>query len=209
MRKSVSFLMVFLLITSLLAPTNAHAQSTYIVKSGDTLWKISKRYKIGLTEIISANPQFDNPDLIYPGDHVNVPTANPSIQKSKDVGQQVMDLTNAERAKNGLSPLTWNWEVARVARYKSADMRNKNYFSHQSPTYGSPFSMLENFGVSYRSAGENIAAGQATPEEVVQAWMNSEGHRKNILSSGYTQIGVGYVPGGSYGHYWTQMFISK
>lgn len=209
MRKLVSFLMVFLLITSLLAPTYAHAQSTYTVKSGDTLWKISKRYKIGLAEIISANPQFDNPDLIYPGDRVNVPTANPSIRKSKDVGQQVMDLTNAERAKNGLSPLTWNWEVARVARYKSADMRNKNYFSHQSPTYGSPFSMLENFGVSYRSAGENIAAGQATPEEVVQAWMNSEGHRKNILNSGYTQIGVGYVSGGSYGHYWTQMFISK
>lgn len=190
-------------------PDVALGQTTYTVKSGDTLWKISKRYRIGLTEIISANPQFENPDLIYPGDQVNVPTANPSIEKSKDVGQQVMDLTNAERAKKGLSPLTWNWEVARVARYKSSDMRNKNYFSHQSPTYGSPFSMLESFGVSYRSAGENIAAGQTNPEEVVKAWMNSEGHRKNIMNPAYTEIGVGYVSGGSYGHYWTQMFISK
>ncbi|MFP3338704.1 CAP domain-containing protein, partial [Micrococcus sp. SIMBA_131] len=67
----------------------------------------------------------------------------------------------------------------------------------------------ESFSVSYRSAGENIAAGQATPEEVVKAWMNSEGHRKNILNPGYTEIGVGYISGGSYGHYWTQMFISK
>lgn len=198
-----------LLVTMIVLPDVALGQTTYTVKSGDTLWKISKRYRIGLTEIISANPQFENPDLIYPGNQVNVPNANPSIEKSKDVGQQVMDLTNEERAKNGLSPLKWNWQVARVSRYKSSDMRNKNYFSHQSPTYGSPFSMLKNFGVSYRSAGENIAAGQATPEEVVKAWMNSEGHRKNILNPGYTEIGVGYVSGGSYGHYWTQMFISK
>ncbi|WP_226658396.1 SafA/ExsA family spore coat assembly protein [Pseudalkalibacillus hwajinpoensis] len=209
MKKAIPFLLVFLLVTVLFLPDVAHGQTTYTVKSGDTLWKISKRYRIGLTEIIRANQQFENPDLIYPGDQVNVPTANPSIEKSKDVGHQVMELTNKERAKNGLSPLTWNWQVARVARYKSSDMRDKNYFSHQSPTYGSPFSMLENFGVSYRSAGENIAAGQATPEEVVKAWMNSEGHRKNILNPGYTQIGVGYVTGGSYGYYWTQMFISK
>jgi uncharacterized YkwD family protein/spore coat assembly protein SafA len=202
-------LLACLLVTMIALPDVALGQTTYTVKPGDTLWKISKRYRIGLTEIISANPHFENPDLIYPGDRVNVPTANPSIEKSKDVGQQVMDLTNEERAKNGLSPLTWNWQVARVARYKSSDMRNKNYFSHQSPTYGSPFSMLESFGVSYRSAGENIAAGQATPEEVVKAWMNSEGHRKNILNPGYTEIGVGYTSGGSYGHYWTQMFISK
>jgi uncharacterized YkwD family protein/spore coat assembly protein SafA len=202
-------LLACLLVTMIALPDVALGQTTYTVKTGDTLWKISKRYRIGLTEIISANPHFENPDLIYPGDQVNIPTANPSIEKSKDVGQQVMDLTNEERAKNGLSPLTWNWQVARVARYKSSDMRNKNYFSHQSPTYGSPFSMLESFGVSYRSAGENIAAGQATPEEVVKAWMNSEGHRKNILNPGYTEIGVGYISGGSYGHYWTQMFISK
>jgi len=89
------------------------------------------------------------------------------------------------------------------------DMRDKNYFSHQSPTYGSPFSMMKNFGISYRTAGENIAAGQQTPQEVVTAWMNSPGHRANILNKSFTHIGVGYAKGGSYGHYWTQMFIGK
>ena len=88
------------------------------------------------------------------------------------------------------------------------DMRDKKYFSHTSPTYGSPFDMMKNFGISYRSAAENIAAGQTTPQAVVQAWMNSSGHRANILSTN-TCIGVGYAKGGSYGYYWVQMFISK
>jgi len=96
-----------------------------------------------------------------------------------------------------------------MARDKSADMRDHHYFSHQSPTYGSPFDMMKKYGISYTTAGENIAAGQTTPEEVVQAWMNSEGHRANILNPNYTAIGVGYVKGGSYGSYWTQDFIGK
>lgn len=209
MKRYLFMFLVLFLAAGIFTPDTAFGQTTYTVKSGDTLWKISVRYKIGLSEIINANPQFENPDLIYPGDRVNVPTGNRSINKSKDIGQQVMDLTNQERAKYGVPPLEWDWQVARVARYKSKDMRDKNYFSHTSPTYGSPFQMMKDFGVSYRSAGENIAAGQTTPEEVVRAWMNSEGHRKNILNEGYTRIGVGYVSGGSYGHYWTQMFISK
>ena len=83
-------------------------------------------------------------------------------------------------------------------------MADNRYFSHTSPTYGSPFQMIKNFGISYRTAGENIAAGQRTPKAVVDAWMNSSGHRANILNASYTQIGVGYVASG---HYWTQMFI--
>ncbi len=121
--------------------------------------------------------------------------------------QKVVELTNAERAKAGLAPLKVSEELSKVARAKSADMRDNNYFSHQSPTYGSPFDMMKQFGISYTAAGENIAAGQRTPEEVVNSWMNSAGHRKNIMSSDFTHIGVGYVSGGSYGHYWTQQFI--
>ena len=83
-------------------------------------------------------------------------------------------------------------------------MHDKGYFSHTSPTYGSPFDMIKNFGISYRTAGENIARGQRTPLEVMDAWMNSAGHRANILNASFTQIGVGYV---SDGNYWTQMFI--
>ncbi|WP_308314772.1 SafA/ExsA family spore coat assembly protein [Bacillus sp. V3-13] len=184
---------------------DAEAATVHTVQSGDTMWKISVRYQTGISEIINANRQITDPNKIYPGQKINIPTAAAAVS----VEAQVVKLVNQERAKYGLQPLKSNWEVARVARYKSQDMADKNYFSHNSPTYGTPFQMMKSFGITYRTAGENIAAGQRTAEEVVKAWMNSEGHRKNILSSGYTEIGVGYVKGGSYGHYWTQMFIGR
>ena len=120
--------------------------------------------------------------------------------------QRVVELTNAERAKQGLPALKIDTELSKVARIKSEDMQKNNYFDHNSPTYGSPFDMMKKFGISYTSAGENIAQGQRTPEEVVQAWMNSAGHRTNILNNGFTHIGVGYVESGNY---WTQQFITK
>ena len=91
-----------------------------------------------------------------------------------------------------------------MARYKSQDMLNNRYFSHNSPTYGTPFQMMKAFGLSFRTAGENIARGHATPQAVVNGGMNSSGHRANILNASYTQIGVGYA---AQGNYWTQMFI--
>ena len=121
-----------------------------------------------------------------------------------DFEKRVVDLVNEERSKNGLSKLTVNLSLSKIAREKSKDMYTNNYFSHTSPTYGSPFEMMKQFGISYRTAGENIEKGQRTPDSVVNAWMNSEGHRKNILNSSFTQIGVGYYNG-----YWTQMFIGK
>lgn len=182
------------------------AAGTYTVKYGDTMWKIAVKNQVGISELIEANPQLKNPDVIYPGQSISIPGED---QTAQSYTYEVVKLVNAERAKAGLQPLKENWELSRVARYKSQDMIDKNYFSHTSPTYGSPFQMMKDFGISYQAAGENIAAGQRTPSEVVQAWMNSEGHRKNILSPSYTEIGVGYVKGGSYGHYWTQMFIKK
>ncbi|WP_353618685.1 CAP domain-containing protein [Bacillus sp. ISL-37] len=119
---------------------------------------------------------------------------------------RVIDLTNEQRRKNGLPNLQPDTALSNVAQEKSNDMQAKNYFSHTSPTYGSPFDMMRDFGVSYNTAGENIAMGQRSAEEVVNAWMNSEGHRKNILSPNYTHIGVGHT---SQGNYWTQMFIGK
>ena len=83
-------------------------------------------------------------------------------------------------------------------------MKDKGYFAHNSPTYGTPFQMIRDFGLSFRTAGENIARGYATPQAVVNGWMNSSGHRANILNSSYNQIGVGYV---AQGNYWTQMFV--
>ena len=117
----------------------------------------------------------------------------------------VAELVNAERAKYGLAPLTLSSELSSGARAKSKDMSDNNYFSHTSPTYGSAFDMMKQFGITYKTAGENIAHGYSTPEAVVTAWMNSEGHRANILDAGYTTLGVGYVADGNY---WTQWFIS-
>ena len=119
--------------------------------------------------------------------------------------QQVVTLVNEQRAANGLAPLTLNAALSNVARAKSQDMHDNNYFSHTSPTYGSPFDMMQAFGISYKTAGENIAMGYGTPEAVVTGWMNSPGHRANILNANYTQIGVGFVADGNY---WTQEFIS-
>lgn len=121
--------------------------------------------------------------------------------------QQVVDLVNKERAKYNLSPLKSNTDLAKVATIKSQDMINKNYFDHNSPTYGTPFEMMKKFGIKYNTAGENIAMGQRTPAEVVNAWMNSEGHRKNILNSKFTQIGIGVAKNSKGQLYWTQMFI--
>lgn len=127
-------------------------------------------------------------------------------QGISEIERRVIELTNAERRRQGLPDFQADSELSNVARAKSNDMRANNYFSHTSPTYGSPFDMMRDFGLSYSAAGENIAQGQRSPEEVVQAWMNSEGHRANILSGNFTHIGVGYDANG---HYWTQMFISK
>jgi uncharacterized YkwD family protein len=98
-----------------------------------------------------------------------------------------------------------NEKVREIAREKSRDMSVNRYFSHTSPTYGSPFDMMKQFGVSYSRAAENIAYGYSTPEAVMNGWMNSPGHRANILNGALTQIGVGYY---APGHYWTQMFIT-
>lgn len=120
--------------------------------------------------------------------------------------QQVVDLTNAERAKNGLPALKADPTLSKMAHEKARDMSVNNYFSHTSPTYGSPFDMMKQFGITYNYAGENIAMGQQTPQEVVNAWMNSAGHRANILNANYNYIGVGYV---AQGNYWVQDFIGK
>ncbi len=134
------------------------------------------------------------------------PTQQAAPQNASQAVQKVIDLTNAQRRKNGLPNLTGDSKLNGVAQKKSSDMAKNNYFSHTSPTYGSPFDMMRDMGVTYRTAGENIAQGQTTPEQVVQSWMNSEGHRKNILSRDFTHIGVGYDQNG---HHWTQMFIGK
>lgn len=200
-RRIIAIAAALLIVISLFGMTAGAATTKYTVVKGDSLWKISVRYKVGLDEVIAANPQIPNPNLIYPNQVITVPLPDSSITSFE---KQVIDLVNNIRAQYGLRKLSENWELSRCARYKSQDMLNKGYFSHTSPTYGSPFDMMAAFGIKYRTAGENIAKGYTTAQAVVNGWMNSPGHRANILNASFTQIGVGYV---SSGNIWTQMFI--
>lgn len=202
MKKTIISSVLALCIT-MLSSSGVSAMTTYRVQPGDSMWKIAVKYQVGLDEIKKSNSHIQNPELIYPGQVLNVPIVDSSVSNYE---KEVIRLVNELRAKNGLKALKEDWELSRVARIKSQDMKDHNYFSHTSPVYGSPFEMMQKFGISYRGAAENIAKGQQSPQAVVNAWMNSSGHRKNILNSSYTHIGVGYVANGKY---WTQMFISK
>ena len=202
-KNKAAMLLAGILICMLLLPTVASAATTHTVVKGDSMWRIAVRYEVGLDELKRANPHIENPALIYPGQTLTIPK---TAQTVLDYEAEVVRLVNEERTARGLKPLTQNWELSRVARYKSQDMKDNGYFSHTSPVYGSPFQMIKSFGLTYRTAGENIAKGQATPQAVVSAWMNSAGHRANILNASFTEIGVGYVASG---RYWTQMFIGK
>ncbi|ANF97383.1 CAP domain-containing protein [Paenibacillus bovis] len=117
---------------------------------------------------------------------------------------QVVDLVNQERSKAGLKALAVDTNLQTMGQDKAMDMYKNNYFSHTSPTYGSPFDMMKTYKISFRAAGENIAKGQTSPAQVMNSWMNSAGHKANILSKNYTHIGVGYVNG-----IWVQEFIGK
>lgn len=212
-----------LLIFGLATPAAAQHCS---VKQGDSMWRIAKRYHVNFFDLKDLNNHFKDHDIIFPQDKVELPdgsegyTTNESSgtdniehgsdraeEKETSQALEILRLVNAERKKQGLNELILSHNLNGIATEKANDMKNKNYFSHQSPTYGSPFEMLQQFGVHYSSAGENIAAGQKTAQEVMTDWLNSSGHRANILNKNYTELGVGYVKGGSYGTYWVQLFI--
>ncbi|NJJ37984.1 CAP domain-containing protein [Paenibacillus apii] len=161
-----------------------------------------------------AEPASAKPAEPAPAKPVEAPAAKPAAPAAKapEAAQanssafvkEVVALVNEERGKAGLAPLAALDSLNKVAAAKATDMRANNYFSHTSPTYGSPFDMMSAFGVTYSYAGENIAMGQRTPEEVMKAWMNSPGHKANILSKNFNYIGVGFD-----NNYWAQEFIGK
>lgn len=122
--------------------------------------------------------------------------------------QEVFNLVNAKRTATGLAALSIDAEVQKVARDKAQDMVDNNYFSHTSPIYGSPFDMMKSYGIKYKAAGENIA-GNSSNSGAVNAWMNSEGHKANILSNNYNYTGIGVVSSPKYGKIYVQMFIGK
>ena len=205
--------------------TNASAENCTVQK-GDSLWKIARRYNVRFSDLCDVNEKLRSLSEIYPyqrvelphgseGERTNSNSQDDNIQLQNDTpngvtqsaqASEVLQLVNKERAKQGLQALTLSGDLTSIANTKAADMRDNGYFSHTSPTYGSPFEMLQRFGVQYTAAGENIAAGQKSAEAVMNDWMNSSGHRANILNKEYKELGVGYVTGGTYGTYWVQLF---
>lgn len=138
-----------------------------------------------------------------------IPPAAPPAQSAPTglsaAEQQLLGLVNQERQQRGLAPLRVDAGLQRVARAKATDMVSRGYFSHQSPTYGSPFDQMRAFGVTYRAAGENLAGNQTVPA-AHQSLMASPGHRANILNRMYTRVGIGIVPGSQYGQIFVQEF---
>ncbi|WP_010238254.1 CAP domain-containing protein [Clostridium arbusti] len=187
-----------------------------------------------LKDLLNKYPQFKNctittstkpatnntTQVAKPTTSTNQPSTNTNTtttQPAQNSGQastisaeanEVIRLVNVERSKSGLAPLKANADLSKVATAKAQDMIDKNYFSHTSPTYGSPFDMMTKFGIKYTAAGENIAYGQKTPADVMNGWMNSPGHKANILNSNFTEIGVGMAKDKNGAPYWVQMFIN-
>lgn len=163
-------------------------------------WEALLRLWLGAVELPEQTGTPEKPQEEPAQPETPAETQKPSVSAYE---QEVARLVNEERAKAGLAPLTLDAELSRVARMKSQDMHDRGYFDHNSPTYGTPFQLMKSQGIAYRTAGENIAMGYRTPEAVVRAWMDSPGHRANILNASYTKLGVGYVADGNY---WTQHF---
>lgn len=172
----------------------------YIVQvEGDYVGAVNKKY---VKAIYPNSNNSNNGSSNNSNSNSNTNTTMTADEK------EVFDLINKQRTQNGLSALKLDTETLRVARIKAQDMVNNNYFSHTSPTYGSPFNMLNNFKVSYRTAGENIA-GNSSNSAAVTAWMNSSGHKANILNSSFNYTGIGVINGSKYGKIYVQMFIGK
>ena len=170
----------------------------YIVQTeGDFVGAVSKKYIKPIYASSNAST----------GSSSNNNSTSSTSELSKDE-LEVFNLINTQRVNNGLSALKIDSEVQNVARIKAKDMADNNYFSHTSPTYGSPFDMLKKFGISYKSAGENIA-GNSSNQAAVTAWMNSSGHKANILNSSFNYTGIGVVSSNKYGKIYVQMFIGK
>lgn len=137
----------------------------------------------------------------YPSTADDYTTHSLSLQEEK-----LLNLINLDRAANGLPPLVADPELSRIARIKSEDMRDNNYFAHESPTWGKARQMLERFGYRFTGAGENIAH-HATVEKAQAAFMTSEGHRRNILSRTWEKVGVGVCYDRNGYIYATQLFV--
>ena len=137
------------------------------------------------------------------------PTTAPNISSESAMEDEVLRLVNEERTSRGLNALKRASDLDALARAHSADMINRHFFDHNNPDGQSPFDRMRAAGISYHAAAENIASGQRSAAAVMDAWMNSSGHRKNILNATYTEIGIGAVKSSGGTIYWTQEFVKR
>lgn len=183
-------------------------------KMGD--WYIIHELSTGAVGAVSSEylkinwPKIDPAPKETPGASQPPENQNPAGTPTgiTEEEQTLLNLVNKARADSGVEALQFDMELMKVAKLKAKDMVDKNYFSHQSPTYGSPFDMMKGFNISFKTAGENIA-GNKTLEGAFKAWMNSEGHKKNILNPNFNLVGFGIVPSNTYGKILVQMFIGR
>jgi uncharacterized YkwD family protein len=208
--------------------------TVYVFSSGRNLFGLNLIFKDiygehWATILRYLNPRFGLEELLEPSvpEEEEVPPTEPETPSEEPVEEPedpadsptdvkgltanekaMLDLVNKEREKAGLKPLAADLELVRLARMKSQDMIDKGYFSHTSPTYGSPFDMMKKAGISYKVAGENLA-GASTVQQAHTSLMNSDGHRRNILNPNFDHIGIGIIEGGPYGMMFTQMFTGQ
>lgn len=181
----------------------------YIVQTDkDYVGAVSKKYVKAIYPSTSSSGNTSSGTTSGSSSTGNSGTSGTQTSSMNSDEKEVFDLINKQRTNNGLPALQNDSEVQRIARIKAQDMVDNNYFSHNSPTYGSPFDMLKSFKVSYKTAGENIAANSSN-SSAVTAWMNSSGHKANILNSSFNYTGIGVVSSPRYGKMYVQMFIGK
>ena len=181
----------------------------YIIQTDkDYVGAVSKKYVKAIYPSTSSSGNTSSGTTGGSSSTGNSGTSGTQTSSMNSDEKEVFDLINKQRTNNGLPALQNDSEVQRIARIKAQDMVDNNYFSHNSPTYGSPFDMLKSFKVSYKTAGENIAANSSN-SSAVTAWMNSSGHKANILNSSFNYTGIGVVSSPRYGKMYVQMFIGK
>lgn len=179
----------------------------YVIQTnGDLIGAVSKKYIKNATS--SAGQGTTSNGSNSNNNSVTNNTKQDTLSGYSADEKELLSLINAQRKAYGLPELSFNSELQRVAKAKAQDLVANNYFSHTSPTYGSPFDMMKSFGIKYKTAGENIA-GNSSLSGAVDAWMNSTGHRENILNNAYNYTGIGIVDSPKYGKIMVQMFIGK
>lgn len=179
---------------------------------------ILSSYTANPIEILDGIQELFQDEEYFNGENLNIELQNQEViedqeeletdEKLLKMENEMLDLVNKEREKNNLNRLILDEDLRNVARVKSEDIAANDYFDHDSPIYGSPFEMMDKFGIKYMQAAENLAGHQSVAL-AHEGLMNSQGHRENILEAGLTHIGIGIRRDEKYGYIFTQMFISK